>query len=275
VRVLKNHGALQSYFQNPSSEKKRKTKPLRAICLVALLATLLTNLTFSEGFVLAMSSDGQLKPSVPKNSFARTYGDGQREESSSLILFGSNEPERNSAPLASSAPRPVPTSSILAGIDATALRYAGHPALRRARMTVSDWQALFRPISRLKAPISVLTSASQKTPAFRLASFPITPANRCSASTNRRSAPCSSLFVAFRGPIAGFGRVRPLPETSSSIPRTGSTGSGRFAWCVSALGPRDVVAFVPSRAAEVRCDARSGRPRTRPPFAQIPPALSP
>jgi len=40
------------------------------------------------------------------------------------------------------------------------------------------------------------TSASQKTPDFRFASFPITPANRCSASTNRRSVPCSSFPVA-------------------------------------------------------------------------------
>lgn len=47
--------------------------------------------------------------------------------------------------IAAAAPRsPVPRPDILAAIEATALRYAGHPGLRSADITVTDWLNLYR-----------------------------------------------------------------------------------------------------------------------------------
>ncbi|MGR3436034.1 MAG: lytic transglycosylase domain-containing protein, partial [Shimia sp.] len=39
---------------------------------------------------------------------------------------------------------PVPRPDILAAIDETALRYASHPGLRRAGLTVTEWRLLYR-----------------------------------------------------------------------------------------------------------------------------------
>lgn len=60
-----------------------------------------------------------------------------------LFLF-SNRPQEDPDP--ATAPRaPVPAPpEILAAIEETAFRYAGHPGLRRAGLSVTDWAALYR-----------------------------------------------------------------------------------------------------------------------------------
>ena len=41
-------------------------------------------------------------------------------------------------------PAPLPRAEVLSAIETTALRYAGHPGLRGADLSVRDWLTLFR-----------------------------------------------------------------------------------------------------------------------------------
>lgn len=99
--------------------------------------------------VLMMGSDGSLAPSQAQTRFARNYNDGigQGSTAAGLRIFGH---ERGSevdegVGTAAAAPRtPMPGPDILAAIESTGLRYAGHPGLRRADITVTDWLNLFR-----------------------------------------------------------------------------------------------------------------------------------
>ena len=43
-----------------------------------------------------------------------------------------------------SRPAPLPRADVLAAIEATALRYAGHPGLRRTDLSVRNWLTLYR-----------------------------------------------------------------------------------------------------------------------------------
>ena len=99
--------------------------------------------------VLVMGSDGSLSPSRAQSNFARTYNDGigQGSASDGLRIFGEDKDtaendEFRLASVATNAPAPRP--DILAAIEETGLRYAGHPGLRAADITVSDWLNLYR-----------------------------------------------------------------------------------------------------------------------------------
>lgn len=99
--------------------------------------------------VLVMESDGSLTPSRSQSSFARNYNDGvgQGSAADGLAILGEAEPasENDAVRLAALArPAPLPRADVLSAIEATALRYGGHPGLRRADLSVRDWMNLYR-----------------------------------------------------------------------------------------------------------------------------------
>lgn len=102
--------------------------------------------------VLVMNGDGSLSESTAQDNFARNYNDGvgQGSASEGLQLFGQGAAIESQTTdgdfrVASVAPRAaVPRPEILQAIDATAMRYASHPALRRAGLSVTEWRLLFR-----------------------------------------------------------------------------------------------------------------------------------
>jgi soluble lytic murein transglycosylase-like protein len=102
--------------------------------------------------VLVMNGDGSLSESTAQDNFARNYNDGvgQGSASEGLQLFGQGTAVESQATdgdfrVASVAPTAaVPRPEILQEIDATAMRYASHPALRRAGISVTEWRLLFR-----------------------------------------------------------------------------------------------------------------------------------
>ncbi|RLQ85003.1 lytic transglycosylase domain-containing protein [Notoacmeibacter ruber] len=96
-----------------------------------------------------MGEAGRLERQAPQSEFSRIYGADAKQGDRSLFLFDRNAAkEKEPAAVlqaikaASSAPEAHPT--ILAEIDATALRYGAHPALREAGITVRDWLRLFK-----------------------------------------------------------------------------------------------------------------------------------
>lgn len=99
--------------------------------------------------VLVMESDGSLTPSSSQDSFARNYNDGigQGSAADELAIFGdaktATEPEEMRF-AALVRPAPLPRTDVLSAIEATALRYAGHPGLRRGDLSVRDWLTLYR-----------------------------------------------------------------------------------------------------------------------------------
>lgn len=103
--------------------------------------------------VLVMNGDGSLSESSSQENFTRNYNDGVGQGSAAdrLQLFGRQVDEPDQAAtadgfrVATAAPRgAVPRPEILQAIDATAMRYASHPALRRAGLSVTEWRLLFR-----------------------------------------------------------------------------------------------------------------------------------
>ena len=97
--------------------------------------------------VLVMESDGSLTPSRSQDSFARNYNDGigQGSAADDLAIFGERDGEPDDIQLAAlSRPAPLPRADILTAIEATAFRYAGHPGLRGAELSVRDWLTLYR-----------------------------------------------------------------------------------------------------------------------------------
>jgi membrane-bound lytic murein transglycosylase MltF len=103
--------------------------------------------------VLVMNGDGSLSESASQENFTRNYNDGvgQGSAADGLQLFGQqiDEPDQAATAdgfrVATVAPRgAVPRPEILQAIDATAMRYASHPALRRAGLSVTEWRLLFR-----------------------------------------------------------------------------------------------------------------------------------
>ena len=97
--------------------------------------------------VLVMESDGSLTPSRSQNSFARNYNDGigQGSAADELAIFGERDAEPEDIQVASLArPAPLPRADVLSAIEATAFRYAGHPGLRGAELSVRDWLTLYR-----------------------------------------------------------------------------------------------------------------------------------
>ena len=97
--------------------------------------------------VLVMESDGSLTPSRSQDSFARNYNDGigQGSAADELAILGETDLGRGEIQIAAlSRPAPLPRADVLTAIEATALRYAGHPGLRRADLSVRDWLTLYR-----------------------------------------------------------------------------------------------------------------------------------
>ncbi|WP_306112406.1 MULTISPECIES: lytic transglycosylase domain-containing protein [unclassified Roseovarius] len=97
--------------------------------------------------VLVMESDGSLSPSRSQNSFSRNYNDGigQGSATDGLAIIGERDAEPEDFQMAAlSRPAPLPHANVLAAIEATGLRYAGHPGLRRAGLSVRDWLTLYR-----------------------------------------------------------------------------------------------------------------------------------
>ncbi|WP_338551243.1 lytic transglycosylase domain-containing protein [Roseovarius phycicola] len=97
--------------------------------------------------VLVMESDGSLTPSRSQDSFARNYNDGigQGSAANELAILGETDLGPDEIQMAAlSRPAPLPRADVLAAIEATALRYASHPGLRRTELSVRDWLTLYR-----------------------------------------------------------------------------------------------------------------------------------
>ena len=99
--------------------------------------------------VLVMESDGSLTPSRSQDSFARNYNDGigQGSAADELAIFGDAETAKEPEEMRFAAlvrPAPLPRTDVLSAIEATALRYAGHPGLRRGDLSVREWLTLYR-----------------------------------------------------------------------------------------------------------------------------------
>lgn len=121
-----------------------KTRPSALASFAVLAGT--SSAALADGFVLSMSPDGALRPTTPQSGFARSYDPDALSETTAPVLFGSESAEPDAPEIATATPIPSPPASraILAGIDETALRYASHPSLRRAGLSVMDWRALFQ-----------------------------------------------------------------------------------------------------------------------------------
>ena len=103
--------------------------------------------TTTGGFIFSVGQDGRLidvsaaqadqdEPTDLQTGDATGPGDR-------LFLFSNRSQDEADTEAASRAPVPA-HPDILAAIEATAFRYAGHPGLRRAGLSVTDWAALYR-----------------------------------------------------------------------------------------------------------------------------------
>jgi len=94
------------------------------------------------GFIFSVGHGGQL---IPVSADTRSFAESDVAQTDRLFLFV--RPETPAAQITAelSAPRPVHASpQILHAIETTALRYAGHDALRRAGLSVSDWTLFYQ-----------------------------------------------------------------------------------------------------------------------------------
>ncbi|SHH87348.1 hypothetical protein SAMN04488044_0141, partial [Cognatishimia maritima] len=120
--------------------------------------------------VLVMESDGSLPPTRSQSSFARNYNDRvcQGSASDGLAILGETEaaPKPDALRFAALAqPAHLPRADVLSGIETMALRYASHPGLRRAELSVTDW--LTGPVAFLCRPMCSFRLLSvRKRPGF-------------------------------------------------------------------------------------------------------------
>lgn len=102
----------------------------------------------ADGLVLVPRADGTLAPlSDGGSGFARHFGEAAREDTQRLLLFGRTAdavPEEVASGAADLVAAVAPAPEVLAEIEATALRYAGHAALRQAGLGASDWLLLYQ-----------------------------------------------------------------------------------------------------------------------------------
>jgi len=101
----------------------------------------------SAQMVQVMESNGSLTPSHSQSSFARNYNDGigQGSASDGLAIFGETDGKPEIFEVAAlSQPAPLPRADVLTAIETTALRYASHPGLRRADLSVRGWLTFYR-----------------------------------------------------------------------------------------------------------------------------------
>ena len=99
--------------------------------------------------VLVMESNGSLTASRSQDQFARNYNDGIGQGSAidGLTIFGDTGDNTTIDEIRAAAvarPAPLTRADILSAIETTALRYGGHPGLRRSGLSVSGWLTLFR-----------------------------------------------------------------------------------------------------------------------------------
>jgi hypothetical protein len=134
----------------------------RALALVFALATgvcaaplAAETLTGANGFIFLVGPDGQLISVTEGTSTLRAFqGDDEAQsggQTDRLFLFAAPQSHGDAdtpSPVAAAAlpaPRAVRASpEILLAIETTALRYAGHSALRRAGLSVTDWTLFYR-----------------------------------------------------------------------------------------------------------------------------------
>jgi hypothetical protein len=122
------------------------------VCAAPLTAETLTG---ANGFIFSVSPDGQLISVTAEQSTLRAFrGDDETQsvgQTDRIFLFAApqtpadNDPLSPVAAAAIIAPRAVRAPpEILLAIETTALRYAGHSALRRAGLSVTDWALFYR-----------------------------------------------------------------------------------------------------------------------------------
>jgi hypothetical protein len=124
----------------------------RALALVFALATgvcaaplTAETLTGANDFIFSVGPDGQLISVTAEQSTLRAFAGDADTQTDRVFLFA--EPDSPEAPVEAAlpAPRAVRASpEILLAIETTALRYAGHSALRRAGLSVTDWALFYR-----------------------------------------------------------------------------------------------------------------------------------
>lgn len=99
----------------------------------------------TDGFVFSVGFDGRLISVTAEASTLRSWTNGNEAQTDRLFLFA--EPDGPEVSVAAAAPalRAMRASpEILQAIETTALRYAGHAALRLAGLSVTDWLLLYR-----------------------------------------------------------------------------------------------------------------------------------
>jgi len=124
----------------------------RAFALVVALATGVCSVPLAadagsgtDGFVFAVGFDGRLISVPAEASTLRSWTDGNEAQTDRLFLFAEpNGPEVSVAATAPALRAMRASPEILQAIEATALRYAGHAALRLAGLSVTDWLLLYR-----------------------------------------------------------------------------------------------------------------------------------
>ena len=104
---------------------------------------------WAEGMVLVPSSDGSFQFRQQSSNFARHYGAHgspiipQAERQASLPKDALTLLERPGGDV--SVPRRVVgRPEVIDAIESTAMRYGGHPALRKSGLTVNEWRFFFR-----------------------------------------------------------------------------------------------------------------------------------
>jgi soluble lytic murein transglycosylase-like protein len=122
------------------------------VCAAPLTAETLTG---TDSFIFSVGPNGQLISVTEGTSTLRAFfGDDEAQsggQTDRLFLFAApktrddNDPLSPVAAAATYAPRAVWASpEILQAIETTALRHAGHSALRRAGLSVTDWTLFYR-----------------------------------------------------------------------------------------------------------------------------------
>ena len=111
--------------------------------------------TWTDGFIFSVGADGRLISVSAEHGALRSFTDDDAAQTDRLFLFavpqdaGKAPAVPDTATVAALAaarlPGAIPAApEILLAIETTALRYAGHSALRRAGLSVTDWTLFYR-----------------------------------------------------------------------------------------------------------------------------------
>lgn len=110
--------------------------------LLSVLGLFWTEQVSAEGLVLVLNKDnGSFTARKQASSLARNFGPGG-------VPLGIEEEVQREVKIAAPAvkvPGPrIPRAEVQAAIDEVGMRYAGHPSLRAAGLTVTEWMRFFR-----------------------------------------------------------------------------------------------------------------------------------